>query len=117
MLSLKLHTSDGERWVEGTVFEPGRPRLTLIDGVSIEAPLEGTLLIINNEDLPGVIGEVGTILGRRGLNIATFSLGRQDGRNAFGVVNLDRGAETDLTAATEELRTVPAIRRVAVVRL
>ncbi|HEY0875336.1 MAG TPA: phosphoglycerate dehydrogenase [Vicinamibacterales bacterium] len=117
MLSLKLHTSDGERWVEGTVSEPGSPRLTLIDGVSIEAPLEGTLLIINNEDLPGVIGEVGTILGRRGLNIATFSLGRQGKKDAFGVVNLDVGPDADLTEAVEELRTVPAIRSVAVVRL
>ena len=116
LLSLKLHTSEGERWVEGTVFERGSPRLTQIDGIGIEAPLEGTLLVINNEDQPGVIGEVGTILGRHGLNIASFSLGRGRG-GAFGVVNLDVGPEMDLTAAVDELRTVAAIRRVSVVRL
>ena len=115
-MSLKLHTSEGERWVEGTVFERGSPRLTQIDGIGIEAPLEGTLLVINNEDQPGVIGEVGTILGRHGLNIASFSLGRGRG-GAFGVVNLDVGPEMDLTAAVDELRTVAAIRRVSVVRL
>ena len=115
LLSLKLHTDTGERWVEGTVFEPGSPRLTQIDGVDIEAALEGTLLVIHNDDQPGVIGEVGTILGRHGLNIASFSLGRAGG-GAFGVVNLDVGREQDLSAAVDDLRKVAAIRKVSVVR-
>jgi D-3-phosphoglycerate dehydrogenase len=116
LLSLELHTDAGEAWVEGTVFEPGSARLTQIDGVDIEAPLDGTLLVIHNEDQPGVIGEVGTILGRHGLNIASFSLGRGEG-GAFGVVNLDVGAEENLSAAVEDLRTVRAIRKVSLVRL
>jgi D-3-phosphoglycerate dehydrogenase len=115
LLYLKLHTDAGEAWVEGTVFEPGSPRLTQIDGVDIEASLEGTLLVIHNEDQPGVIGEVGTILGKHGVNIASFSLGRREG-GAFGVVNLDVGPEKNLSAAIEELRTVKAIRKVSVVR-
>jgi D-3-phosphoglycerate dehydrogenase len=116
LLSLKLHTSDGERWVEGTVFEPGSPRLTLIDGVEIEAPLDGTLLVIQNDDQPGVIGEVGTILGRQGLNIASFALGRSRG-GAVGVVNLDAGGDEGLAEAIEELRRIPAVRGVSLVRL
>jgi D-3-phosphoglycerate dehydrogenase len=116
LLSLKLHMTSGERWIEGAVFEPGSPRLIQIDGVEIEAPLEGTLLVIHNEDQPGVIGEVGTILGRQGLNIASFSLGRGGG-GALGVVNLDIGPERDLTAAVDELRRVAAIKSVSVVRL
>jgi D-3-phosphoglycerate dehydrogenase / 2-oxoglutarate reductase len=116
LLSLKLQTTDGERLVEGTVFEPGSPRLTLIDGVEIEAPLEGTLLIISNDDRPGVIGDVGTILGRHHLNIASFALGR-GAEGAVGVVSLDVGEDLNLTAAIEELRGVPAIRRVCLVRL
>ena len=64
LMSVKLHTSDGERWVEGTVFEQGEPRLVLLDGVPVEAPLDGTLIVIRNDDTPGVIGEVGTMLGR-----------------------------------------------------
>jgi D-3-phosphoglycerate dehydrogenase len=117
LLSVKLHTTEGERWIEGTVFEPGTPRLELVDGIDVEAPLEGTMLVINNEDLPGVIGEVGTILGRHRINIAGFSLGRGRG-GALGVVNLDAGQqEQDVDAAVGELRKVPAIRRVCVVRL
>lgn len=117
LLSIKLHTSAGERWLEGTVFEPGRPRLTLIDGVELEAPLEGTLLVVHNEDQPGVIGEVGTILGRHAVNIASFTLGRDDS-GATGVVNLDAGAADErLQDAVKEIRKVPAVRdtRVATV--
>ena len=59
IISVKVHTSAGERWLEGTVFEPARPRLTLLDGIEVEAPLEGTLLVIKNDDKPGVIGQIG----------------------------------------------------------
>lgn len=116
VLSLKLHTGEGERWIEGTVFEPVSPRLTQIDGVDIEAPAEGTLLVINNDDQPGVIGEVGTILGRHGLNIASFALGRGPG-GAIGVVNLDIDSARDVSGALRELRAVPAIQKACLVRL
>lgn len=117
LLSLKLHTTDGERWIEGTVFERGTPRLVMMDGIDLEAPLEGTVLVINNEDQPGVIGEVGTILGRHGINIASFSLGRGRG-GATGVINLDaRQRDDSVNAAVKELRGVGPIRQVTVVRL
>jgi D-3-phosphoglycerate dehydrogenase len=117
LLSVKLHTTDGERWVEGTVFEPDRPRLLLVDGVDVEAPLERTLIVIRNDDQPGVIGEVGTILGRHGINIASFALGRRGG-GAIGVVSVDAEPQDDaLARAVEELRRVKAIRDVKVVRV
>ena len=59
-----------------------------VDGVAVEAPLEGTMIVICNNDQPGVIGDVGTILGRHGVNIANFALGR-DGDRAIGVVIVD----------------------------
>jgi D-3-phosphoglycerate dehydrogenase len=111
LLSVKLHTSEGECWVEGTVLEHGSARLTSIDGVEIEAPLEGTLILIKNDDLPGVIGEVGTILGRHGVNIASFALGRASG-GAVGVVNVDVPPGD---AALERIRAIPAVRSAALV--
>jgi D-3-phosphoglycerate dehydrogenase len=114
LLSIKLHTSEGERWLEGTVFEPGRPRLTLIDGIDLEAPLEGTLLIVYNQDQPGVIGEVGTILGRHGINIASFTLGR-GAEGATGVVHVDAATgDESLKAALEEIRRASAVRQACV---
>jgi D-3-phosphoglycerate dehydrogenase len=123
MLSVKLQTTGGERWIEGTVFEGDSPRLTQLDGVDVEAPLEGTgaLLVIRNEDQPGVIGEVGTILGRHQINIGSFALGRSRG-GAVGVVNLDQGAnqsgeEKRTARALEELRAARAIKEVKLVTL
>lgn len=120
LVSLKLHTNAGERWIEGAVFEPASPRLVLIDGVEIEAPLEGTLLVIRNNDQPGVIGEVGTILGRHGVNIATFALGRRAG-GAVGIVTLDEppaalDPQTE-AAVLGEIRAVPAVHDARIVRL
>jgi D-3-phosphoglycerate dehydrogenase len=118
LLSIKLQTSAGDRWVEGTVFEPASLRLVSVLGVSVEAPLAGTLVLVSNDDQPGVIGEVGTILGRRGVNIANFALGRS-ASGAIGIVNVDEDRESPRTldAAVEEIRRVPAIRDAAVIRL
>ena len=118
LVSLKLHTSDGERWVEGTVFEPNSPRLVSVRGVAVEAPLSGTMLIIANDDQPGVIGEVGTILGKLGVNIATFALGRSEA-GAIGIVNVDEDASAHgaLEKAVDAIRRIPAVRDVWLVRL
>jgi D-3-phosphoglycerate dehydrogenase len=118
LLSIKLRTDAGERWVEGTVFEPNSPRLVSVRGVDVEAPLGGTMLIVANDDQPGVIGEVGTILGRHRVNIASFALGRSD-TGAIGVVNVDEDAREPrvLDAAVDELRRVPAIREAWIIRL
>ena len=120
MLSVKLHTSAGERWIEGTVFEGDSPRLTMLDGVDVEVPLDavGTLLVIRNEDQPGVIGEIGTVLGRHRINIGSFALGRNRS-GAVGVVNLDQdgGTSSDSASAIEELRRARAIKEVKLVTL
>ena len=118
LVSIRLTTDAGERWVEGTVFEPNSPRLVSVRGVDVEAPLGGTMLIMANDDQPGVIGEVGTILGRHGVNIANFALGRGES-GAIGVVNVDEdpNAPEELSNAVEELRKVPAIREAWVVRI
>jgi D-3-phosphoglycerate dehydrogenase len=107
-----------DRWAEGTIFEPNSPRLTSIRGVSVEAPLAGTLLLIANDDQPGVIGEVGTILGRHGVNIASFALGR-GAQGAVGVVSVDEEASKPgaLDSAVEAIRQVAAVREAWIVRL
>jgi D-3-phosphoglycerate dehydrogenase len=118
LVSIKLHTNDGERWAEGTVFEPNSLRLVSVRGITVEAPLAGTMLIICNDDQPGVIGEVGTLLGRHGVNIANFALGRNE-TGAVGVVNVDEhaSAPSALEAAVDAIRRVPAIRDAWIVRL
>jgi D-3-phosphoglycerate dehydrogenase len=115
LISVKLHTNDGERWVEGAVFERTLPRLVLVDGIGVETPLAGTMIVIRNNDQPGVIGEIGTILGRHGVNIANFALGRE-GHNAIGVVRVDETSPIP-DVVLEDLRKVKAIREVRLVRV
>lgn len=119
LISIKLHTSGGERWAEGAVFEPNQPRLVLLDGVEVESPLAGTLVVIRNRDQPGVIGDVGTLLGQHQVNIATFALGRK-GDEAVGVVSIEDGREAG-DAIDDELldaiRALTAVRHVGIVRL
>jgi len=115
LISLKVRTARGERWVEGAVFEKGSPRLVTVDGIGVEAPLEGTMIVVSNRDEPGVIGEIGTILGKHGVNIGNFALGRNDG-HAVGVVIVDETAPIP-EVVLAELRRAKAIESARLVRV
>jgi D-3-phosphoglycerate dehydrogenase len=116
LLSVMVHTEEGERYVEGTVVH-GAPRLVLLNGVQVEAPLSGSMMLMLNNDTPGVIGAVGSILGRHRINIANFALGRNQ-RRAVGIVTVDDDAGTALSKEVlEEIRAVPAIERAWAVRV
>jgi D-3-phosphoglycerate dehydrogenase len=102
--------------VEATVLH-GAPRILTVDGIEVEAPLEGTILFMRNRDVPGVIGRVGTILGGLGINIATFALGRRSaepGAEAIALVRLD-GAVPD--SVVEHLAGLDAVVEARLVRL
>ena len=77
VLTIKLHTAKGESSASATVIRDVQPRLLTFEGIDIETPLEGNLLVCRNSDVPGVIGKIGTILGEYGVNIANFALGRE----------------------------------------
>jgi D-3-phosphoglycerate dehydrogenase / 2-oxoglutarate reductase len=76
VLTVELHTAAGSSRASGTVIHGEQPRLLAFDGIDIETPLEGNLLVCRNLDVPGVIGKIGSILGEQGVNIANFALGR-----------------------------------------
>jgi D-3-phosphoglycerate dehydrogenase len=114
VISVKLHGGGGERWAEATVLHPNRPRLCSLDGIDIDMPLSGTLIVIRNDDRPGVIGNVGTLLGRHDVNIASFALGRAAGA-AVGVLAVDPAP--GLEAAVDELKGLENVRDVRVVSL
>jgi len=103
--------------VEGTVILDGTPRILYLDGIAIEAPLEGTLLMTRNRDVPGVIGQIGTALGNLGVNIATFALGRRQpvqGAEAVALVRVD--GKVDESVA-QHIRAIPSITDARLIRL
>jgi D-3-phosphoglycerate dehydrogenase len=80
-LRLSLKGNGTTLLARGTVVHEKFPRIIELNGIDIESPLEGHLVVFSNKDLPGVIGGIGTILGQNRINIARFSLGREaDGR-------------------------------------
>jgi D-3-phosphoglycerate dehydrogenase len=102
---------------EGTVLHDGSPRVVSIDGIALETQLDGTVLYLRNNDQPGVIGHVGTTLGKHGVNIATFALGRREatrGAEAVSLIRLDGEVSESIL---EPVRQHPAITQAKLIHL
>ena len=90
-IRLTVETDRGERTVAGTLFANGAPRLVDVDGVRLEAELSSDMLYVVNDDKPGFIGALGSLLGYNGVNIATFALGqRLEGQEAVALIAVDQ---------------------------
>jgi D-3-phosphoglycerate dehydrogenase len=114
-LGIALRTEPESVTALGMVGLRGNLRILGINDIDIEAPLRGVILFIRNQDVPGVIGRVGTILGNRHLNIANFALGRnQQAQEAIGLVNVDDHIPAEVL---EEIRAIPAVRVARVVEV
>lgn len=104
-------TSQGERSVAGTLFGNTAPRLVEIFGVGIEADLEGHMLYIVNQDAPGFIGRIGTLLGENGINIGTFHLGRREaGGEAVLLLSVDSAVPQEVLDAACKLPGVKTVK-------
>jgi D-3-phosphoglycerate dehydrogenase len=115
LISVRVKTNVQEEWIEGALLSQDNIRLVSLDGIDIEAPLHGTILFIRNNDTPGVIGQIGTLLGNNHINIANFALGRCEGNNcAVGVVNVDNEIAEEVLA---QIRSCPSIRFARVIQL
>jgi len=110
VLQIELHTGAGTSHATATVIHEEQPRLLEFDGIDIETPLEGNLLVCRNLDVPGVIGKIGSILGEHGVNIANFALGRERSGpkpvKALAVVQVDAPVQG---AVLEDLLQIEAM--------
>ncbi len=113
LVRVTAETSQGPRSVAGTLFGAAAPRLVEIFGVGIEADLTGNMLYIVNEDAPGFIGRIGSLLGENAINIGTFHLGRRDaGGEAVLLLSVDQLIPQDVieqAAKLEGVKTVNAL--------
>jgi D-3-phosphoglycerate dehydrogenase / 2-oxoglutarate reductase len=110
VLTVELHTGAGSSHASATVIHGEQPRLLEFNGIDIETPLEGDLLVCRNLDVPGVIGRIGSILGEHGVNIANFALGRERSGpkpvKAMAVVQVDAPVSPTVL---EALATIEAL--------
>jgi D-3-phosphoglycerate dehydrogenase len=106
-MRVSLKTERQERSVAGTVFSDHRPRIIQIQRMNLEAELTPQMLYTENADKPGYIGAIGTVLGEAGVNIATFTLGRDGaGGKALALVGVDEKVSDGVLAKVSDLPNV-----------
>jgi D-3-phosphoglycerate dehydrogenase len=114
-LGVGLRTAGEPASVLGMIGLHNVLRVLGVNNIDIEAPLKGFLLLIRNQDVPGVIGRVGTLLGLHNINIASFALGRVEGSNeAMGLVNVDQKVSAEVLS---ELRALQAVRQARIIEI
>jgi len=114
-LGIGIYTEGEPATGVGMVGVRGTLRILGLNDIDIEAPLRGIIIVIRNQDVPGVIGRVGTILGDRKINIATFTLGRNPQlQQAIALVNVDNHVPDEVL---QEIRTIQAVSTARVVEV
>lgn len=116
LLALTLRTQTSSVFASGAVVHGNSPRIIELNGAEVEVPLAGNLLVMRNRDVPGVIGQVGSVLAAHGVNIARFALGRESAQvkdasvpsnaNALGLIQTDIAVGA---VALAKLRAIPEI--------
>ena len=103
-IKLTIKTDKRERSVAGTVFSDGKPRFIQIKGINIDAEIGSHMVYTTNEDVPGIIGALGETMGKNNVNIANFTLGRNEpGGDAIALLYVDEpvpGPAIDALQAT-----------------
>ena len=115
LVTLRVRGQGGEALVAGTVYGKHEARIVRLDGFRLEAVPEGHVILCENDDAPGVVGNLGTALGAAGVNIARISLSRLDDRSrAFAFLCVDSAPAPEIL---DRLRKLPHVRAVRAIEL
>jgi D-3-phosphoglycerate dehydrogenase len=115
LISVNATIGGVSRRIDGSIFQKNDPRIVSIDGFRIDAIPEGNMLIVSNIDRPGIVGMIGTILGRNNINIAGLQMGREViGGQQRIVLNLDQAVSNEIL---EEIRSQKDILDIKLAKL
>jgi (S)-sulfolactate dehydrogenase len=113
LLTVTVRGPGGEATVAGTVYGKAEPRIVRLGAFRLEAVPEGPILLCENDDAPGVLGNLGTTLGAAGVNIARISLSRTDDRTrAFAFLNVDSTPTAEVLARVKALPHVRSVKAI-----
>jgi D-3-phosphoglycerate dehydrogenase len=113
MVAMRVKAKEKESYLAGTLFSRKDPRIVAIDSFKVEIIPEGELLFIYNNDKPGVIGNIGTLLGKNKINIARMQFGREaPGGRAISVVTIDSPATLKILEKIKHLPNVLSLKRI-----
>ncbi len=111
LVALRLKTSEEDLSVAGTVFGGNHLRLVDVDGVEVDTIPQGNVLLVRNEDTPGMVGRVGGVLGNHGINIARMGLGRKpDSGRAIMLIEVDSEVSPGALAEIGKLSGIREVR-------
>ncbi|MFC1517172.1 phosphoglycerate dehydrogenase [Candidatus Margulisiibacteriota bacterium] len=111
-ITVKVTTKKDKHSVSGSLLATIGERITNVDGFAVDAVPTGNLLIFPNEDKPGIVGEVGTFLGKNKINIAGMEVGRaKEGGDAIMLINVDSDISTELLAKISKIKGIRASAR------
>ncbi len=114
-LALRIRAGSKERYFAGTLFSKKDPRIIRIDDFGVEIVPDGIMLLIYNNDKPGVIGNLGSFFGKNNINIARMHFGRENaGGMAISVMSIDSPVTP---AQLEEIKKMPNILTVKLLNL
>ncbi|MEW5800632.1 MAG: phosphoglycerate dehydrogenase [bacterium] len=111
LITLTLNTDKGVNTISGTLFGRANPRIVKINGFAVELLLTEKMLVFQNIDKPGVIGDIGGLLGQAGINISGMQFGREKpGGRAISVLNIDNHVDLDMLQKFKELPNVVSVK-------
>jgi D-3-phosphoglycerate dehydrogenase len=114
MIALRVKAKGKESYVAGTLFSKKDPRIVYIDDFKVEIVPEGELLLLYNNDKPGVIGNIGTLLGKNHINIARMHFGRErPGGMAISVVSIDAHASPKIIDQIKKLPNILSVKQIS----
>lgn len=109
LIRISITTDKSVRTLSGSLFAD-QPRVVEVNGIRLEAGLAPIMLYVNNDDKPGFIGDLGSLLGKAGINIANFHLGRNtQQKQAIAMVEVDEPISKKLL---EQIAKLPSVRHV-----
>lgn len=113
LVTVELKFKNSQRTVAGTIFGKTHPRIVRLDDYYLEAVPEGKILVIHNEDQPGVVGNVGTLLAKNGINISRLQLGLSgETKKAMAFYNVEGTLTDNVLGGLKKLPGVISIQSV-----
>lgn len=113
LIHVGMKTDNGETAVSGTLLNGLGSRIVKINDYSVDVQPEGHLLLVQHHDRPGAIGQVGSILGDQGVNIATMQVGRKDvGGHAIMMLHVDKQMSEELLKRLKDLEEIDDVKAI-----
>ncbi|MDD5617830.1 MAG: phosphoglycerate dehydrogenase [Candidatus Omnitrophica bacterium] len=113
LINVKVKTEKNKYFISGTLLTKKDPRIVKIDDFYVETIPQGNMLIIYNIDKPGIIGNLGALLGKHDINIAGMTFGRlKKGGDAITVLNIDSALSTDLLGKIKKLKYIEEVKTI-----